>query len=82
MADAEHVTIVAERVEALALEILSDGSLGVAESIKWDADGWHYLDDAQAAGPLTCQYIIVLDALNFCFWPTPGRSLDRWRYPP
>lgn len=31
----------------------------------WDFEGIHYFDD----GPLTVQYLFVLDALNFCFWP-------------
>lgn len=38
----------------------------------WDEDGWHYSADASAFGPLTAQYIFVLDALNFCFWPADG----------
>lgn len=36
----------------------------------WDACGWHYAADADADGPLTAQYVLVLDALNFCFWPS------------
>ena len=27
-------------------------------------------------GPMTCQYIFVLDALNFCFWPVDGLEYD------
>jgi Potential Queuosine, Q, salvage protein family len=27
---------------------------------------------AHDAGPLTCQFVFVLDALNFCFWPEVG----------
>lgn len=33
--------------------------------IKWDFEEIHYFDN----GPLTAQYMLVLDALNFCFWP-------------
>ena len=33
--------------------------------VKWDFEGIHYFDN----GPLTVQYLLVLDALNFCFWP-------------
>lgn len=33
--------------------------------VEWDFEGIHYFDD----GPLTVQYLFVLDALNFCFWP-------------
>lgn len=34
-------------------------------SIEWDFEGIHYFDN----GPLTVQYLFVLDTLNFCFWP-------------
>lgn len=44
----------------------------VAESMKdsipkveWNYEGIHYFDN----GPLSVQYLFVLDALNFCFWP-------------
>ena len=33
--------------------------------VEWDFEGIHYSD----GGPLTVQYLLVLDALNFCFWP-------------
>lgn len=33
--------------------------------VEWDYEGIHYFDN----GPLTVQYLFVLDALNFCFWP-------------
>lgn len=33
--------------------------------VEWDFEGIHYFDN----GPLTVQYLLVLDALNFCFWP-------------
>lgn len=36
----------------------------------WDESGWHYDADAAEGGPLTAQYVLVLDALNFCFWPS------------
>jgi hypothetical protein len=31
---------------------------------EWDASV-HFCD----GGPLTVQYLLVVDALNFCFWP-------------
>jgi hypothetical protein len=37
------------------------------DGVEWDECDWHYNDNG---GPLTCQYIFVMDALNFCFWPT------------
>lgn len=33
--------------------------------VEWNFEGIHYFDN----GPLTVQYLFVLDALNFCFWP-------------
>ena len=41
-----------------------------------DDNGWHYAKDVHSSGPLTCQYIFVLDALNFCFWPEAGLEYD------
>lgn len=38
----------------------------------WDEGGWHYSADADVVGPRTAQYVFVLDALNFCFWPSEG----------
>lgn len=40
--------------------------------VEWDKGGWHYTDN----GPLTCQYVFVMDALNFCFWPASGLEYD------
>ncbi len=36
----------------------------------WDEGDWHYARDADTGGPLTAQYVLVLDALNWCFWPS------------
>lgn len=44
--------------------------------MQWDEAGWHYCADAATGGPLTCQYIFVLDALNFCFWCTKDYEYD------
>ncbi|KAJ8769281.1 hypothetical protein K2173_002485 [Erythroxylum novogranatense] len=40
--------------------------------IEWDFEGIHYFD----GGPLTVQYLLVLDALNFCFWPDEELDYD------
>ncbi|KAK1315840.1 hypothetical protein QJS10_CPA05g01293 [Acorus calamus] len=40
--------------------------------VEWDFEGIHYFD----GGPLTVQYLFVLDALNFCFWPDKDLSYD------
>jgi hypothetical protein len=46
------------------------------DGVAWDQNEWHYALDAKIAGPMTCQYIFVLDALNFCFWPIEGFEYD------
>lgn len=38
--------------------------------VTWDSGDFHYFEDVEQDGPLTCQYVFVMDALNFCFWPT------------
>ncbi|KAA0036427.1 UPF0553 protein-like [Cucumis melo var. makuwa] len=56
----------------------SSGIEKVVETIEsipkvvWDFEGIHYFDN----GPLTVQYLFVLDALNFCFWPDKELSYD------
>ncbi|PPR80971.1 hypothetical protein GOBAR_AA39744 [Gossypium barbadense] len=40
--------------------------------VEWDYEGIHYFDN----GPLTVQYLFVLDALNFCFWPDKDLNYD------
>ncbi|XP_039066750.1 queuosine salvage protein-like isoform X2 [Hibiscus syriacus] len=40
--------------------------------VKRDYEGIHYFDN----GPLTVQYLFVLDALNFCFWPDKDLNYD------
>ncbi|KAL5556815.1 hypothetical protein UlMin_039051 [Ulmus minor] len=42
--------------------------------VKWDFEGIHYFDN----GPLTVQYLLVLDALNFCFWPDKDLRYDHF----
>lgn len=66
------VKINAEAVEKLAAEWSVTNITSLKESITWDADNWHYCADVDSFGPLTCQYIFVMDSLNFCFWPTDG----------
>jgi len=44
--------------------------------IEWDSNQWHYCMDVDTCGPLTAQYIFVLDALNFCFWPSKHFEYD------
>lgn len=32
----------------------------------------HYVDH----GPRTLQYLVCVDAINFCFWPQPGLEYE------
>ena len=44
-----------------------------AASAAWGESGWHYTvaDAARAGDPaLLCQYVLVLSAVNRCFWPS------------
>ncbi|CEG36521.1 Cobyrinic acid a,c-diamide synthase [Plasmopara halstedii] len=44
--------------------------------VTWDSGNCHYFEDNKENGPLTCQYVFVLDALNFCFWPTKDMEYE------
>ncbi|KAG9158802.1 hypothetical protein Leryth_013693, partial [Lithospermum erythrorhizon] len=58
--NASHVTIDYSGIENVA-EKMKDS----IPKVEWDFEGIHYFDN----GPLTVQYLFVLDAMNFCFWP-------------
>ncbi|XP_075514859.1 uncharacterized protein LOC142549672 [Primulina tabacum] len=62
-----HVTIDPAGIEKVA-ETVKDS----IPKVEWDFEGIHYFDN----GPLTVQYLFVLDALNFCFWPDKELSYD------
>lgn len=64
-----QIAIQADDFKEKELTLLRDG-------VAWDADGWHYHADAKENGPLTAQYVFVLDALNFCFWPVSTLEYD------
>jgi len=69
MSRAEHVTVDMEKLKELAGICL--GYLGDSEDKAWDDEGLHYTADAADNGPLTAQFLFVVDAINFCFWPCP-----------
>lgn len=70
---ASFVKINETGIDAAADSIIeSNTNLGLTTGVEWDKCGWHFTDD----GPLTCQYVFVMDALNFCFWPAPGLEYD------
>lgn len=47
------------------IEKVAEAMKNSVPRVEWDFEGIHYCDN----GPLTVQYLLVLDALNFCFWP-------------
>lgn len=70
---AEHVAIENGAIETQAEELLRKTTTSkFADEVAWDASGWHYNNDVNTLGPNTVQYIFVMDALNFCFWPSPS----------
>ncbi|KAF9600739.1 hypothetical protein IFM89_012183 [Coptis chinensis] len=62
-----HVTIDSSGLEKAVEQI--NGSI---PKVEWNFEGIHYFDN----GPLTVQYLFVLDALNFCFWPDKDLNYD------
>ena len=76
VANASSVTIKNEGLDNFLTETKETDLQGLRDGVEWDAEGWHYCQDIHDGGPLTCQYIFVMDALNFCFWPTPELEYD------
>jgi len=74
----KSVSIDNGKLKELAFEIVSNGGRKVLNNGKvgWESCGWHYSVDSKSNGPLTCQYVFVLDALNFCFWPVKGAEYE------
>ena len=63
--DSRYVRIDADALHLFAREM---NEAPVSPSASWDS--WHYAGDSHIGGPLTAQYVFVLDCLNFCFWPS------------
>eukprot|EP01041_Mallomonas_annulata_P008727 gene8727-18040_t len=72
----QHVIINKDKVRSIASEFSKLNIASFRGEVAWDVSGWHYTQDVEQLGPLTCQFIFVLDALNFCFWPTPGLEYE------
>ncbi|CAN1191272.1 Queuosine salvage protein [Linum perenne] len=66
-ARSSHVTVNPEAIEKVV-----DNIHDKIPKIEWDFEGIHYFD----GGPLTVQYLFVLDTLNFCFWPDEELNYD------
>ncbi|KAI3871302.1 hypothetical protein MKW92_044251 [Papaver armeniacum] len=59
-------------VDSSGIEKVVDTIEGSIPKVEWNYEGIHYFDN----GPLTVQYLFVLDALNFCFWPDKDLNYD------
>jgi len=70
-----HVVINDDAIDVIANQMLATNQQSL-KNVEWDAFGWHFNSDSSTQGPLTCQYIFVMDSLNFCFWPTEGLEYD------
>ncbi|CAI9111292.1 OLC1v1011480C1 [Oldenlandia corymbosa var. corymbosa] len=66
-ANSSHVT-----VDYSGIEKVTEAMKDSIPKVEWDFEGIHYFDN----GPLTVQYLLVLDALNFCFWPDKDMDYD------
>lgn len=75
---ASQVHIVESAIDTLLdnEEAFSKDFTTALKNVEWDSPNWHYSVDVQTAGPLTAQYILVLDALNFCFWPVKNLEYE------
>jgi hypothetical protein len=76
VAQCQYVHIDEASIEKHAAQIGENPIGDFYKDVEWDAQGWHYCADVAISGPLTVQYIFVMDALNFCFWPSPRFEYD------
>ena len=73
---AKSVFIDVDAIEKVAEELAQTDIDNFVNGVRWDENDWHYCEDAKIGGPKTCQYIFVLDCLNFCFWQTKDLEYD------
>ena len=73
---ASSVVINNDAIDSYVDTISPEDVEALRAGVEWDKCGWHYCKDSKENGPLTCQYIFVMDSLNFCFWPTPALEYD------
>jgi hypothetical protein len=65
------VSIVESAIETNAISLSKTRREEFSKGVEWDASGWHSNADVWSNAPLTVQFIFVMDAMNFCFWPSP-----------
>eukprot|EP00639_Heterosigma_akashiwo_P003444 CAMPEP_0194583630 /NCGR_PEP_ID=MMETSP0292-20121207/16473_1 /TAXON_ID=39354 /ORGANISM="Heterosigma akashiwo, Strain CCMP2393" /LENGTH=168 /DNA_ID=CAMNT_0039438327 /DNA_START=107 /DNA_END=610 /DNA_ORIENTATION=+ len=75
MEEAKSVEICQTAMKSMANQLKD--KIAADKIVQWDEMGWHWNEDVQSGGELTCQYIFVLDSLNFCFWPTTGMEYEQ-----
>jgi hypothetical protein len=63
----QQVTINKQAISDFSKKLIEDG----IEIPPWNYD-YHFFD----GGHKTVAYLLILDSINFCFWPKPG--VDRW----
>ena len=63
----QQVTIDEHAIGIFSKKLIEDG----IEIPPWNYN-YHFFD----GGHKTVEYLLVLDSINFCFWPNPG--VDRW----
>lgn len=73
MSSASDVTIAADAIDEVA-----DSLAAVDASPEWDID-LHYRATGPDGDERTAMWILVLDALNFCFWGAGDDPQVRWR---
>ncbi|KAK9820576.1 hypothetical protein WJX72_011811 [[Myrmecia] bisecta] len=68
---AAHVSIDTAALQKIAAEFTPQLLSKITSAGSFDRD-IHFFD----GGPLTLQYLLVVDALNFCFWPARGLEYE------
>ena len=64
----QHVTINEQTIADFSRKLIEDG----IEIPPWNYD-YHFFDGSHK----TVAYLLILDSINFCFWPKPGA--DKWK---
>ena len=77
MKNAKHVQINDNEIDKFAQELIDNEQQKMFNDAIWDDEGWHYTQDVETKGSLTCQFLFVVDALNFCFWPTSNLEYEQ-----
>ena len=70
-----HLSIDGGKLASLAKTIAASPPA----AIEWDTEGWHYtaedyLYPEEERLERVAMYVLALDAINFCFWPSPDGS--------